>query len=58
MRSDAWGIAGEKKYLAAYDAIAYPGMSEKKVEELIEKKEGKEVLKGGREERVFSKSRP
>lgn len=51
MRSDAWGIAGEKKYLAAYDAIAYPGMSEKKVEELIEKKEGKDVLKGGREER-------
>ena len=49
MRSDMWGIAGEKRYLAAYDAMAFPGMNEKKVEEMIEKKEGKEVLKGGRE---------
>ena len=41
-----WGIEGEKKYISAYDAIAYPQMSIEKVEEIVTKREGNTVLSG------------
>ena len=46
LHNTEWGIDGEKKYISAYDAIAYPQMSIEKVEEIVTKKEGNTVLSG------------
>ena len=47
LHNTEWGIDGEKKYISAYDAIAYPQMSIEKVEEIVTNKEGNTVLSGG-----------
>lgn len=47
LHNKEWGIEGETKYISAYDAMSYPKVDFKKVEEVITKKEGDTLLKGG-----------
>lgn len=44
LHNQEWGIEGERKYISAYDAMAYPRVDFKKVEEVITKKEGETML--------------
>ena len=47
LHNEAWGLPGEKKYISAYDAIAYATMNIQKVEEVITRREGENVLSSG-----------
>lgn len=46
LHNKEWGIEGETKYISAYDAMSYPKVDFKKVEDVITKKEGDTLLKG------------
>ena len=44
LSSEEWGLPGEHKYISAFDAMAYPKISIKTVEDIIRNKQGDTVL--------------